>query len=281
MTDSSDITHMSFGYDELTDIPVGSLILLAHAQPNPRDALLTSLAFGATVRDFAVTWLTLTESPDAVIRRLSDHAHETMSRWAHTQARKDVPEPAHPNWDSSDPESAKAARRAYDALCKDADTLRDATAQSIYRKSNKEWRDSVAFNAIKPAERRVDRVEDLETLYEGSLLCIDNIFALNRPDNKPPTQKSCGDFARHLKELAVDHGLVVIAGMPAPARTETKKRYDGRKYEVPVPTTLADLTAYGAPNDSADIVITFTEADQLANTPPSWNWKTIQNRYRK
>lgn len=281
MTDASEITHMSLGYDELADIPIGSLILLAHPQPNPRDTLLTSLAFGATHRDFPVTWLTLTEAPEVVIERLAEHARKTMSRWAREQAEEAVPDPEHPDWDNKDPGGAKNARLAYDALCKDADAKRKKKAQSIYGKLSKEWMEEAIFKALRPADRRIDRVAEIETLDHGSLLCIDNIYALNRPDNKPPTQKNCGDFARNLKQLAVEHGLVVIAGMPSPARTEAGKDFRGRKCETPVPTTLADLAVYGAPNDSADIVITFTEADQLANTPPSWNWKTIQNRYLK
>ena len=281
MTDNATPTKMSFGYDELSDIPVGSLILLAHSQPNPRDTLLTSLAFGATHRDFPVTWLTLTESPEVVIERLASHARKTMSQWAREQAQEAVPDPEHPDWDNKDPDGAKKARLAYDALCKEGDAKRKKKAESIYGKLSKEWMEEAIFKALKPADRRIDRISESETLYEGSLLCIDNIYALNRPDNKPPTQKSCGEFARHLKELAVDHGLVVVAGMPAPARTEAKKTHSGRKYETPVPTTLADLAAYGAPNDSADIVIAFTESAQLGNTPPSWHWEAIQNRYLK
>jgi len=86
------------------------------------------------------------------------------------------------------------------------------------------------------------------------VVLVDDLCAIQRARGKSGGPKLCGEHARALKDFAVEHGMLVVAGMPAPFILKTVARH-GLKVEEEVLLKPGDLNAYGSPDEVCDAAV--------------------------
>jgi hypothetical protein len=269
MTDEND--YIDLRIKAFNKVPVGSLILVAHHLARERARFLRSLAFGAIEEVHRVIWACLTERPSVTASALDEHAVAVFEEWAKKGAQDAVPHAPYPN--SGKPVEKE---KQYNILTEAADNRRASKYQAIFNAHAKTWlerrNDQELLRACEVEGRDNKAIEDLLLAWEGKVLVIDDLSALRCDRKKPASLKHCGEHARWLKDLALDNGLVAIAGMPSPV---VMKKTSNRKEEESS-IGLRDLTVYGSPNESADIVYTMRPSCY----PTTYGWVPLQHRYQ-
>lgn len=260
---------------DLRQVPFGSLILIAHHKPEERARFLTSLCFAGVDDHEPVGWICLSELPKMATHAIEVHASAIHTNWAEQAARRAIPEPDFlPSQLSAlTEEEREAARSAHRALVKKADSKRAKEQQAMLAQLQARWTDSVDAGNLAVTRLPGQSASSLshQTLARDvSILIVDDISALRRDTKKPPSPKQCGEHARLLKELALEHEMVVCAGMPAPL-IHAKEYGHTRESSI----GLDDLAHYGSPHEAADIVYTCRP-----DPPRGYERRLLSHRYK-
>lgn len=244
----SDFAFVDLGVAGLAPIPPGSLTLIAHHAPSLRDALFDEILCTLAFARHGVLVVCLSESYK-VARARFEHALDKASReWACGEATEAVQ-------DRTDDESVDER-----AVKKDVAARKRHEAESYKAIIQERLQDGVTFitSAVENMSdiRELARANDAVTFRVPTILVVDDLSAIRGERGKSGSSKNCGDHARSLKELAADHELLVIAGMPAPyLTTKDKDHWSHERRDVETTIKPSDLVAYGSPHEAADTIL--------------------------
>jgi hypothetical protein len=230
----------------LNPLPSGSLLLLASHDVTWRDSELAGVAFSLIDGGANVQFHTLAERPEAAKQRFNEFRHKIYSNWSFVEADKKCPKP-----------------RGYD---QDAEKARHAWEEGRNERANAEYKDllnldvgalqwgrpdNTTLEGIESAIRRCVATQQIDVCI------IDDLSAIRRDHRKSGSPKLCGEYARALKDLALDMGILIVAGLPAPRATVKVESYGSqRRQEREKLLEINDLASYGSPHEACDALVT-------------------------
>jgi hypothetical protein len=278
MAKKSNPNAISFGWTRTPTLPSGALVLVVATHPERRDSLLADALIEGNRRPTLA--VCATETPQSFLARLKATYADAVRSKCEDEAERDVPRiqneeknPGLISWEEDD-EVFKRKRAAYQSQ-EPLRRARTASVKTLAAEYNRKMTDAWMREAKKwlsVVKAPENGLLGLPTrIGEAVVLVLDDASALSLDGKKLPSSKHVADVARGLKRLALDRELVVVAGVPAPLRM-VKDRTSAHPKEAA--TDLADLAAYGNPQEAADVVLcagihTYTLFSRYARTGDS------------
>jgi len=264
VTNATQVGTVETGIEGLNEMPFGSLVLVASSNREWRDRALVDAAIWAGVSG-SVAFMALSELPGLTEIRCAARKEALAERWATEEASDTCG--AEPQ-DGSRALDIQFLLERRQGMTKEERGAAVKAAHAKYESEHADWRAkfgqtrlsalaklqadtramSIAFKSV-VSPTLENLVQALHDLQPFTTVVVDDLAAIRKRAGQHGSAKLCGEYARALKDTALERKVLLIAGMTT---AELKEKRSGKGRCL----TLDDFGAYGSPELSADAVIT-------------------------